>query len=70
LSGVPAPSNFHSVSPAPTAEEAVAIVAATEALWPKPHLPDVETTDRTLTWRFSGRWWQRDRFIKGDRPWG
>lgn len=45
-------------------------MAAAEALWPKPYLPVEEPADRTLTWRFSGRWWQRDRFIKGERPWG
>ena len=45
-------------------------MAAAEALWPQPHLPAEESADRTLTWRFSGRGWQRDRFIKGERPWG
>jgi len=59
-----------SIHPAPSAEEAVAIAAATEALWPKPYLPADEPADRTLMWRFSGRWWQRDRFIKSERPWG
>ncbi|HUF96748.1 MAG TPA: hypothetical protein VMM60_01390 [Ilumatobacter sp.] len=58
-----------SVFPTPSPEEAVAIMAATEALWPKPYLPADEPVDRTLTWRFSGRWWQRDRFIKAGRPW-
>ncbi len=57
------------ISPAPTAEEAAAIVAAVEALWPKPAMAVVEPPDSTLAWRFSGRWWQRDRFAHGDRPW-
>lgn len=57
------------ITPAPTAEEAVAIVAAHEALWPKPVVAGGAGTDRTLAWRFSGRWWQRDRFAHADRPW-
>jgi hypothetical protein len=24
---------------------------------------------QTLAWRFSGRWWQRDRMAAPDRPW-
>ena len=57
------------ISPAPTDEEAVAIAAAMEALWPKPSV--VESRERTSapTWRFSGRWWQRDRYAPRDRPW-
>ena len=45
------------------------IVAAVEALWPKPLMAEQTDRDRTLAWRFSGRWWQRDRFSKSDRPW-
>lgn len=57
------------ISPVPTTEEAAAIVAATEALWPKPLLATADEPDRSLAWRFSGRWWQRDRFAHADRPW-
>lgn len=57
------------ITPAPTAEEAAAIVAAHEALWPKPVLAGAAEPGRTLAWRFSGRWWQRDRFAHADRPW-
>jgi hypothetical protein len=57
------------ISPAPTDEEAAAIVAAVEALWPKPMVAGRPETDRTTAWRFSGRWWQRDRFATADRPW-
>ena len=39
-----------------------------EALWPKPPLVPPEPA-RTLAWRFSGRWWQRDRLAHADRPW-
>ena len=45
------------ISGAPTAEEVAAIVAAHEALWPRPVLVD-DTPATTPAWRFSGRWWQ------------
>jgi len=57
------------ISPAPTDEEAAAIVAAVEALWPKRALMVSGPRDRSVAWRFSGRWWQRDRFAPPDRPW-
>lgn len=57
------------IAPAPTAEEAAAILAAVEVLWPNPlALHEVER-DPSLSWRFSGRWWQRDRFASAERPW-
>ena len=57
------------ISPAPTSEEAAAIVAAIEILWPKPVAAVDGGRDRAMAWRFSGRWWQRDRFARADRPW-
>ncbi|MCB0967746.1 MAG: hypothetical protein KDB37_12995 [Ilumatobacter sp.] len=57
------------ITPAPTAEEAAAVLAAVEALWPKPMLAVADEPDRTLAWKFSGRWWQRDRFAHASRPW-
>jgi len=57
------------ISPAPTSHEAAAIVAAVEALWPKPMAASQPERDRSQAWRFSGRWWQRDRFAGADRPW-
>jgi hypothetical protein len=57
------------IRPAPSVEEAAAIVAAIEALWPKPVAAASAEPERTLAWRFSGRWWQRDRFAHVDRPW-
>lgn len=57
------------ISPAPTDEEAVAIVAAVEALWPKPVIAaDAENPLRTPTWRFSGRWWAKPLPARRDRP--
>ena len=57
------------VHPAPTDEEAAAIVAAVEALWPKPVAIVQPGGPRSQAWRFSGRWWQRDRMAHADRPW-
>jgi len=41
----------------PSEEEAAAIVAAVEALWPKPGVAGGEATDAPSRWKFSGRWW-------------
>lgn len=57
------------IVPAPTAEEAAAIVAAVEALWPRPVAVHHESGPRSMAWRFSGRWWHRDRMASADRPW-
>jgi hypothetical protein len=57
-----------SISPAPTDEEAVAIVAAVEALWPKPVMSVDETRRRNTAWRFSGRWWAKPLPTRRDRP--
>jgi hypothetical protein len=58
-----------SISPTPTDEEAAAVAAALEALWPRPATITQPDQLRTLAWRFSGRWWQRDRMASFDRPW-
>jgi hypothetical protein len=57
------------ISPAPTDEEAVAIVAAVEALWPKPVVMAAdEGNQRNTTWRFSARWWAKPLPQRRDRP--
>ena len=57
------------ISPAPTPEEAAAIVAATEALWPKPVvMADSGEPGRDTTWRFSARWWAKPLAHRRDRP--
>lgn len=62
--------DLRAISPTPTDEEAAAIAAAVVALWPKPvAVVATESGDRPLAWRFSGRWWQRDRLAHADRPW-
>ncbi|MDW3220568.1 MAG: hypothetical protein R8F63_18325 [Acidimicrobiales bacterium] len=44
-----------SVSPAPSEEEMAAILAAYEALWPRPS--GATEPDALPRWRFAGRWW-------------
>jgi hypothetical protein len=57
------------ISPTPSDEEAVAIVAAVEALWPKPvMLAGYENPLRAPTWRFSARWWAKPLPTRRDRP--
>ena len=49
--------------------EAAAIVAAMEALWPKPvvALAD-DAADSSRAWRFSGRWWSTPMPVRRARP--
>jgi len=62
--------DLSSISPAPTDEEAAAIAAAVDMLWPKPIvISSVDRGHRPLAWRYSGRWWQRDGRAHADRPW-
>ena len=56
------------ISPAPTDEEAVAIVAAVEAMWPRGVMLVESDEPRTAAWRFSGRWWSRPLPQRRDRP--
>jgi hypothetical protein len=56
------------VSPRPTDEEVVAIMAGVEALWPKPAVVVDTTPTRSTSWRFSGRWWSRPVPARRDRP--
>ncbi len=65
---VPASTKLVDVTPAPTDEEVVAIMAGVEALWPKPAIGVAGTSARTTTWRFSGRWWSRPVPARRDRP--
>jgi hypothetical protein len=56
------------VTPIPTDEEAAVIVAAVEALWPRPVVADGPSPVRDRSWRFSGRWWSRPIAVRRDRP--
>jgi hypothetical protein len=57
------------IHPAPTAEEAAAIVAAIEVLWPKPVVIVAAPQEGREAWRFSGRWWARPISARRPRPW-
>lgn len=57
------------ITPAPTPEEAAAIMAAHEALWPKPVVVDTTPERRSSSWRFSGRWWAGPIPVRRSRPW-
>jgi hypothetical protein len=57
------------ITPAPTDEEAAAIVAAVEALWPRPVADFALERRRAGAWRFSGRWWTQPLPLRRARPW-
>jgi hypothetical protein len=65
---MPDSSTVTDVSPPPTTDEVVAIVAAVEALWPRPVVAAQEEAPRSTAWRFSGRWWSRPVPARRDRP--
>jgi hypothetical protein len=60
--------SISSVSPMPSDEEVVAIMAGVEALWPRPVAVAATTPERSTAWRFSGRWWSRPVPARRDRP--
>ena len=48
------------ITPAPTDEELVAIVAALELAWPRPVVVEaVAAPSAAGAWRWSGRWWAK-----------
>ncbi len=57
------------IRPVPTDEEAVAIMAAAEALWPKPVALGPKIEPRNTAWRFSSRSWARPLPVRRLRPW-
>lgn len=50
----------------PTPDEMAAIVAAYEALWPKPVA--ASAPEPPPRWRFSGRWWTKPVPLSRNRP--
>ena len=58
-----------SISPAATDEEAAAIAAAVEALWPRPMVAGGGPESRPNVWKFSGRWWSQPIPLRRARPW-
>ncbi len=61
-------STLRSISPSPSTEEAVAIVAAVEALWPRSVVVENDSPIRSTSWRFSGSWWARPHIQRRIRP--
>jgi hypothetical protein len=57
------------ITPAATQEEAAAIAAALEALWPRPAGADTGSDRRPGAWKFSGRWWSQPIPLRRARPW-
>lgn len=64
----PAPPAVGAISPVPTEEEAVAIVAALEVGWPRLVIAGRPQADQPPRWRFSGRWWSRPIPQRRSRP--
>ncbi len=56
-------------STVPTDEEAAAITAATEALWPRASVLGPVAEPRNTAWRFSSRSWARPLPVRRLRPW-
>jgi hypothetical protein len=57
------------IRPVPTDEEAAAIVAAVDVLWPRPIVVAEPMPMRRSSWRFSGRWWTVPLPVRRDRTW-
>ncbi len=57
------------VAPTPDDEEAAAIVAAMEVLWPRPISGEQAAEPRSTGWRFSSRNWVRPLPVRRLRPW-
>jgi len=54
------------IHPAPTDEEAAAIVASLEVAWPRAVVAGEALAPR---WRWSGRWWSKPVPLSRRRPW-
>ena len=53
----------------PSDEDLAAIIAAVEAVWPRPQPAEPPPFNRPSPWRFSGRWWARPIPMRRERPW-
>jgi hypothetical protein len=51
----------------PTDDEMAAVLAAVEAVWPRPSAGGT-IDDPSPRWRFSGRWWSKPIPSRRDRP--
>ena len=57
------------VTPMPSDEEAAAIVAAVDAMWPGQSGQQQASNGRPSVWKFSGRWWSQPIPLRRARPW-
>ena len=55
------------INPAPLDDEAAAIVAAYEVLWPKRSVVAAAPRLVSPAWRFSGRWWHAATVVRRTR---
>jgi hypothetical protein len=60
--------SISNMSPTPSDDEVVAIMAGVEALWPTAVVMVDAEPARSTAWRFSGRWWSRPIAARRDRP--
>jgi hypothetical protein len=56
------------IEPEPSDEEAAAVVAALDALWPRPMSGAPAPRVVSPAWRFSGRWWTGTAVVRRSRP--
>jgi hypothetical protein len=56
------------IDPEPSEEEAAAVIAAIEALWPRPVSSNTRARIVSPAWRFSGRWWSGNSVVRQSRP--
>ena len=61
--------NTPTITPTPSDEEVAAIVAAMEAVWPKPVIAAEFVSRQRSAWKFSGRWWSQPLPLRRARPW-
>ncbi|WP_162941454.1 hypothetical protein [Desertimonas flava] len=69
ISVTPASPALVAVSPVPSDEEAAALVAAIEAMWPGQAGGPGVSNGRPSAWKFSGRWWSQPIPLRRARPW-
>jgi hypothetical protein len=60
-------SEVSGIRPAPTDEEAAAIMAALEGAWPRAVVASAPPAPER--WRWSGRWWSKPVPLRRRRPW-
>ncbi len=52
----------------PSNQEMAAIMAAMDALWPRPTVEDEVQHQAQAAWKFANRWWQTSAVAQRNRP--